>query len=60
MHMPEHVRFSLLWASESGLALGHLLLSLAAVALILAAAYYGGSYWGEDMRELASPAVDWR
>ena len=60
MHMPEHVRFSLLWASESGLSLAQILLSLGAAALIVIAAYYGGSYWGEDMRELASPAFDWQ
>ena len=60
MRIREHVRFALLWASESGLTPGQVLLSLAAVALILVAAYYGGSYWGEDMGELLSPAFDWR
>ena len=60
MRMPEHMRFSLLWASESGLSLGQVLLSLGAAVLILVAAYYGGSYWGEGMRDILSPAFDWR
>ena len=58
--MPEHMRFSLLWALESGLSLGQILLSLGAAAVIVVAAYYGGSYWGEDMREIVSPAFDWQ
>lgn len=60
MRMPEHVLFSLLWTSELGLALGQLPISLGAAALIVVAAYYGGSYWGEDMRKLVSPAFDWQ
>ncbi len=60
MRTPEHIRFSLLWASESGLTLGQILLSLGAAALILVVAYYGGSYWGEDMGKILSPAFDWR
>jgi len=60
MRLPEHVRFSLLWAAESGLSLGQVLLALAAAGLILVIAYYGGSYWGEDMGKLLSPAFDWQ
>ena len=60
MRLPERVRFSLLWASESGLTPGQVLLALAAAGLILVIAYYGGSYWGEDMGKLLSPAFDWQ
>ena len=42
------------------MSLGNLLLSLAATALILAVAYFGGSYWGEDMQEFVSPAFNWQ
>jgi len=53
-------RFLLLWASESGQAVGHLMLSVSATALILAIAYYGGSYWGEDLQKFIAPAFDWQ
>ena len=53
-------RFILLWASESGQAVGHLMLSVSATALILAIAYYGGSYWGEDLQKFIAPAFDWQ
>lgn len=60
MRTPRHRWFVLPWASESGQAVGHLVLSVSATALILVVAYYGGSYLGEDLRKFMAPAFDWQ
>jgi len=60
MRTPRHRWFVLPWASESGQAVGHLVFSLSATVLVLLVAYYGGSYWAEDMRKLIAPAFNWQ
>jgi hypothetical protein len=39
---------------ESGLTMGQFSLSLAVLGLFLAVAYFGGTFAGEDMREVVS------